>query len=39
MLGLWMLQKANFPTFMGNSIVIDTINLTVPNDLFWKNAE
>ena len=30
MLGLRMLQKANFPTFMGNSLVMDTINLTVP---------
>ena len=25
-----MLQKANFPTFMGNSLVIDTINVTGP---------
>ena len=25
-----MLQKANFPTFMGNSPVMDIINLTVP---------
>ena len=30
MLGLRMLQKANFPTFMGNSLVMDTINVTVP---------
>ena len=30
MLGLWMLQIANFPTFMGNSLVIDTINVTGP---------
>ena len=30
MLGRRMLQKANFPTFMGNSPVMDTINLTVP---------
>ena len=30
MLGLRMLQKANFPTFMGNSLVIDTMNLTAP---------
>ena len=30
MLGLRMLQKANFPTFMGNSLVIDTINVTGP---------
>ena len=38
MLGLRMLQKADFPTFMGNSLVIDTINLTVPlpgNSLRW----
>ena len=25
-----MLQTANFPTFIGNSPVIDTINVTVP---------
>ena len=25
-----MLQKANFPTFMGNSLLMDTINLTFP---------
>ena len=30
MLGLRMLQKANFPTFMGNSLVMDTINHTLP---------
>ena len=30
MLGLRMLQKTNFPTSMGKSLVIDTINCTSP---------
>ena len=30
MLGLEMLQKTNFPTSMGMSLVIDTINCTAP---------
>ena len=32
-----MLQKANFPTFMGNSLVIDTINLTLPFEGLQNN--
>ena len=39
MLGLRMLQKANFPTFMGNSLVMDTINLTVPSKDRWVIGE